>query len=74
VSKAAISNASPLILLSRGGHGDLLRSIADKILVPDSVVAEIRARGADDSTARFINSTSWIKTVPALPIPELVLQ
>jgi len=33
----AVVNASPLIILSRGCHLDLLRSVAAEMLVPDPV-------------------------------------
>lgn len=70
----AVSNASPLIFLSRGGHLPLLRSFAECILVPEAVASEIRAKGPDDCTAQALDSTVWLEVVASVPLPEDVLQ
>ena len=61
-----VANASPLILLGRIGQLDLMEHLASQIIVPDSVIAEIRAGEMQDATAvtaiRPISCT--ILTVP----------
>ena len=39
MAKQAVINASPLIFLSRGKHEELLRDLADEVLVPTVVKA-----------------------------------
>jgi hypothetical protein len=43
VAETAVINASPLIFLSRGHCLNVLQMVADIVLVPESVAAEIRA-------------------------------
>jgi len=45
VGEPAVTNASPLIFLARGGYVDLLQFTGDRVLVPEPVAREIRARG-----------------------------
>jgi hypothetical protein len=52
VAETAVINASPLIVLNRGRCLNLLQLVADIILVPESVVGEIRAKGNRDPTAQ----------------------
>ena len=68
----AVVNASPLILLSRGGHLDLLRLVADVVLVPAAVADEILARGEGDVTAKAVAHTPWIEVVSAPEVPATV--
>jgi predicted nucleic acid-binding protein len=60
-----IVNASPLILLSKVDHLDLLRVGADEVIVPDKVIDEIRAYGATDPTVQMIQGAAWLQTVPS---------
>lgn len=69
----AVVNASPLILLSRGGHCDLLHLVADEIVVPAQVAGEVRARGTTDPTAAFLASTPWISVLPEVPVPPTII-
>ena len=72
VTDAAVTDASPLIILAQGGHLDLLRLTADRVLVPTPVALEIRRHGADDVTARALDSTSWLEIVEAPEVPPLI--
>lgn len=74
MGKQAVINASPLILLSRGNHLDLLKGIADHIVVPSVVEEEISRRGALDRTVTLLKSTNWIHVVPACPIPNAIME
>ncbi|MBI2435709.1 MAG: DUF3368 domain-containing protein [Candidatus Hydrogenedentes bacterium] len=71
---AAVINASPLILLCRGRKTDLLKSFASRILVPEPVALEIRAKGSTDITARTIDATPWIEVIPTGRVPGFILE
>ena len=49
-----VLNASPLIVLSKINHQNLLEQLADEILVPQAVLAEINAGPPDDHARRFL--------------------
>lgn len=74
MAEPVVSNASPLIFLSRGGHLPLLRAFADTVLVPEAVASEIQAKGTDDCTAQALDSMAWLQVVPTVSIPEEVMQ
>jgi len=69
----AVVNASPLIFFSRGGHFELLRFCADRLLVPIPVVNEISARGANDPTAQCLRQASWLEVVADVSVPSSIL-
>ena len=48
MSERWILNASPLIVLARIDHTDLLLALADELVVPRAVAAEIEAGPAGD--------------------------
>lgn len=60
----AVVNASPLIILSRGRHLDLLRSVAAEMLVPGEVATEIHARGEADPTTQALRASRWLRVMP----------
>lgn len=53
----AVSDASPLILLSRSRHLGLLEDFAQPVWVPQPVADEILERGSRDITAQAIEKT-----------------
>lgn len=65
-------NASPLILLARGGFLDLLRLAGDEVVVPIRVATEIQRRGPDDPTVRALADTLWLVCIETPPIPALI--
>ncbi len=65
----AVVNASPLIFLSRAGLVDLLRTTAERVVVPEAVADEIRRRGPSDPTALVLDQERWLETVPVARIP-----
>jgi predicted nucleic acid-binding protein len=73
VARVGVINASPLILLSRGGHLRLLTAFAEEIVVPGPVATEILQRGPSDVTAKALEETSWLRRAPAPVVPERVL-
>ena len=68
----AVINASPLIFLARGGHIDLLRHFARRLLIPEPVAMEILVRGVDDATVKAIKASKWMEVVPSPPVPDLI--
>ena len=73
MAESAVINASPLIFLSRGGHLELLRHFAARIIVPDPVANEIRAKGPNDVSANVLDHTAWLECRKGVPIPEIIL-
>ena len=62
-------DASPLILLTKAGHLDLLRLGGADVAVPDVVAAEIGVRGPGDPTGRSLRlSNTILGRIPALPV------
>jgi len=72
VGEPAVTNASPLIFLARGGYVDLLQFTGDRVLVPEPVAREIRARGPQDITARALESTQWLQIVDPPEVPAFI--
>jgi predicted nucleic acid-binding protein len=66
-------NSSPLILLTKVGHLDLLNLGAVDIIAPDVVVAEIQAKGSQDSTVQAIGGVNWLTVGVTPPTPDPVL-
>jgi len=60
MAKQAIVNSSPLIFLSKAGYIDLLKIIADEILVPTPVILEINRRGGSDITVQALKKADWL--------------
>lgn len=70
MTEPVVIDASPLILLSRGGHLALLQVFANEVWVPAPVAAEIRSRGERDITSRVLRTTGWLRVHPEPSIPE----
>ena len=68
-----IVDSSRLILLAKVGQLDLLRAGVPEILVPDAVLSEAGMLGPKDPDFQHIQSTAWLKIVPAPPAPQRVL-
>ena len=73
MADSAVINASPLIFLSRGRQLDLLKCITDKVIVPNPVAQEIRAKGVDDISAKALGSTAWLICQQPPATPEKIL-
>jgi len=65
--KQAIVNSSPLIFLSKADYLDLLKLVADKIVVPDSVILEINRRGHNDVTVQALQKADWLQSIKVKP-------
>ena len=68
-----IVNASPLIVLARGGLFDLLRVAGDRVLVPAAVANEISRRGAADPTVQAMREANWLMVVEDPAVPASIL-
>ncbi len=74
MAEAAAIDASPLILLSRSRHLDLLEAFAKPVWVPQPVADEIFRRGAEDITVQAIEHTDWLVTKPITDTPTAILE
>lgn len=68
-----VVNASPLIILAKAGHLDVLERSAPSIFVPDAVRAEILA-GPPGDPARAAMSQSWGRPFSVPRVPAEVLE
>lgn len=69
MSERWVINASPLILLAKVQQLDLLSQLAETIIVPEAVVAEVLAGPADDPARRFLETEPVTKVdVSAHPL------
>ena len=73
MTESAVVNASPLIYLSRADLFDLLRLAGGRVLVPEPVAAELRARGSDDPAVKAMEGVEWLEVVESPPAPQSVL-
>ena len=74
ISEKVVANASPLIILFKGGLSDLLPRLFTEIAVPEGVCEEIIAGGPSDSAAMALSETSWIRRVEIDAVaPEILI-
>ncbi len=62
MADSAVVNASPLILLARAGHIELLKLAADLVIVPKPVADEICGGVAADAAVTALQSLDWLQT------------
>ncbi len=67
-----VLNASPLIVLARIGREDLLLSLADQIVVPRAVAAEIQAGPPQDQARQALAADRFTIVDTPPPPPELL--
>jgi len=60
VSERWVLNASPLIVLARIDRADLLFALADELVVPRVVAAEIKAGPASDRARQVIEAGKFV--------------
>ena len=65
-------DASPIIILAQGGQFDLLRAIAERIIIPTRVAAEIRRPFVPDATTLALDETPWLEIVDTGPVPPAI--
>lgn len=67
-----ILNASPLIVLARVGHEDLCLKLADRVVIPEAVAAEVEA-GPEQDPARVALASGRFKIIEtSRPTGELL--
>jgi predicted nucleic acid-binding protein len=67
-----ISNASPLIVLVRSGHLDLLRALPPPVLVPAAVLSELEAGDASDGAADAVRALDFVARVGDVDVPDTI--
>jgi predicted nucleic acid-binding protein len=60
----AVSNASPLIVLARAGHLDLLGKIYPRVHLPQEVLSEVEAGPDSDPARQSLKSAGWLTLLP----------
>lgn len=65
------ADATPLIVLAKIGHLDLMSTLADVVLVPRTVVDEV-LEGNEDDSARQSLEAGWGQRIPDAPIPPVL--
>jgi len=67
-----VVNASPLICLFRSGLEELFPSLFNDIVVPESVIKEVTAKGETDFAAQALISLPWIRGMSDAPVDPRV--
>ncbi len=67
-----VVNASPIILLTKIGHLDLLRQLGPPVVIPQAAVLEIQRRGPGDASVQALVQSSWLITVDPGPVVPAV--
>ncbi|NOX55796.1 MAG: hypothetical protein GXP27_15420 [Planctomycetes bacterium] len=67
-----VANASPVIILAKAGCLELLTGLAEKVLVPGTVVSEIMS-GPRTDPARQVLERGWGERVYPKSIPDRLL-
>lgn len=73
MADAWIVNASPVIVLAKAGHLDLLDEPGVEVLVPEAVALEILAGPTDDSARRALDG-GWGTRLAVATVPSNVLE
>ncbi len=69
MSRCWIVNASPLILLGKIGRLSLLSELADQLLIPERVAAEVGAQPDGEPTMVEIAHHDRCRIVPSIQVP-----
>lgn len=70
MSRVAVSDASPLILLSRTGYLEFLDLLNSPVQVPAAVADEIREKGEQDITVQTLRDDPRLEVVKSPEIPQ----
>lgn len=70
--KPAVFNASPVIILAKAGHFDLVPQLVEPAVIPRAVVDEINAGSPEDPASACLAQANWLTIVePATPISPI---
>jgi predicted nucleic acid-binding protein len=72
VAELWIANASPIIVLAKANHLQLLTDLADELLLPETVVAEVLAGAADDPARQAVEAGWGTRQAPAAIPSDLI--
>jgi len=72
MSRHWVVDASPIILLAKPGHLDLLPASADELLIPEAVAEEIRQGPSDDPARAWLDAEGEQFVEPTGPVQETV--
>lgn len=72
MAESWICNASPLIALSQIGRLDLIAALADRVLVPATVIAEVAAGGQGNDTDDQVRESPLVEVIADVAVPERV--
>jgi predicted nucleic acid-binding protein len=72
VSEHWVVNASPLIVLARAGQLGLLALLADEVVIPQAVAAEIQAGPVQDEARQALATGQFTIVDTSPPSPELI--
>jgi predicted nucleic acid-binding protein len=73
VSEVWVVNASPVIVLAKASHLRLLKDLADELILPDAVVAEVLAGPKSDPARQALEGGWGVRQAPAT-IPGDILE
>ena len=68
-----VSNASPLIVLARSGHLDLLHALPSPVLVPVAVLSELEAGDARDGAASAVRALACVTRTDDIDVPDSIV-
>lgn len=67
-----VSNASPLIVLARAGHLELLRALPVPVLVPAAVLSELEVGNTRDGAADAVRACALVVRVDDIDVSESI--
>lgn len=67
-----ITDASPLITLARIGRAELLEELAEQLVVPAAVVAEVMAGPPQDAARRLLEGGFGVRAIPPSLSPRVL--
>ncbi len=73
MGEVLVVNASPSIVLAKIGRLDLLTNLADRVLVPGAVIAEILA-GPENDPARIAMTGGWGERIEPIEVGASIIE
>lgn len=67
-----VVNASPIILFAAAGQLSLLHGLAEKVVIPTAVLAELEAGETRDQAAAEIRAADWATLGDPLPVSPTI--
>src|SRR5437588_13077490 len=67
-----VVNASPIILLSKINHINLLNQLGAPVIIPEAAALEVQRRGPSDPAVQALTRSPWLATIDPGPIAPAV--